>query len=104
MQSYETMFIVDPTLDDEATDAAIAKFESLIKKHKGSIDKVDRWGKKRLAYEIRGHNEGYYVVINFSADAGTVAELDRVLHITDQVIRSMVIRSDEKVGADKLEV
>ncbi len=104
MHPYEMMFIIDPTLDEEATEATIAKFEELIKKHKGTISGTDRWGKKRLSYEIRGHDDGYYVVVDFTADAATVAELDRVLHITDPVIRSIVIRADEKLAAQKVEV
>ncbi|RJQ50970.1 MAG: 30S ribosomal protein S6 [Actinobacteria bacterium] len=104
MHPYETMFIIDPTLDDETIEATIARFEDLIKKHKGKITKVDRWGKRRLSYEIRGHEEGYYVLISFTADADAVAELNRVLHITDPVIRSMITRADELVAAEKAEV
>jgi small subunit ribosomal protein S6 len=104
MHPYETLFVIDPTLDDEAVESTIAKFEDLIKKHKGTVDKTDRWGKKRLAYEIRGHNDGFYVVIDFTADADTVTELDRVLHITDPVIRSMIIRADDKIAAQQVEV
>ena len=104
MHPYETLFVIDPTLDDEAVEATVDKFETLIKKNKGKIDKVDRWGKKRLAYEIRGHNDGFYVIIDFTAEAATVAELARVLHITDPIIRSMIIRADEKLAAQKAEV
>lgn len=104
MHPYETLLVLDPTLDDEATDSTVAKFEDLVKKHKGKIANVDRWGKRRLAYEIRGHNDGFYVVMEFTADAATVAELDRVLHITDQVIRSMTTRADDKIAAQKAEV
>ncbi len=103
MHPYETIFIIDPTLEEDAVESTIARFEDLIKKHKGTIGKVDRWGKKRLAYEIRGHEEGYYVLIDFDADTDTVAELNRVLHITDAVIRSMIVRADELV-AQKAEV
>ena len=104
MHPYETLLVIDPTLDEEAVESTVAKFEDLIKKHKGKIDNVDRWGKKRLAYEIRGHNDGFYVIMDFTADAATAAELNRVLHITDPIIRSMIIRADEKVAAQKAEV
>ncbi len=103
MNPYETMFIIDPTLEEDAVESTIARFEDLIKKHKGKITNLERWGKRRLAYEIRGHEEGFYVLIDFTADADTVAELNRVLHITDAVIRSMIVRADEFV-AQKAEV
>jgi len=88
------MFIVKPA-EEEAINAVIAKFEALIQANGGSIDKVDRWGKRRLAYEVKDFTEGYYCVIYFSAEPKAVFELERVLKITDEILRHMVVKHDE---------
>ncbi len=92
MRGYELMFIIRPDLDDEATEAVIEKVRSTIENNKGEIAKVDKWGKRRLAYEIKDLREGFYVVVNFKGDAALAAELDRVLKITDTVLRHMIVR------------
>lgn len=94
MNKYEVMFIVKPA-DEEAIDAVYAKFENLIKNNGGTVEKVDRWGKKRLAYEIKDFTEGFYFVVYFAAQPAVVAELDRVMKITDEILRHMVIKQDE---------
>mgnify|MGYP001119826182 CR=1 FL=1 len=94
MNKYEVMFIVKPA-EEEAINAVIAKFEALIQANGGSIDKVDRWGKRRLAYEVKDFTEGYYCVIYFSAEPKAVFELERVLKITDEILRHMVVKHDE---------
>ena len=94
MNKYEVMYIVKP-LEDEAVEAIIAKFEALITANGGTVEKTDRWGKKRLAYEIQKLQEGIYVLVTFTANAAAVAELDRVLRITDTVLRHMVVRKGE---------
>ena len=91
INSYETMFIVDAQLSEEATQAIVEKFKTLIEKH-ATITKLDEWGKRRLAYPINDQNEGYYVLVNFEADGAFIAELDRIFNITDGIIRSMTIR------------
>ena len=91
MREYEVMFIVRP-LEEEQTEAVIAKFEKLINANGGAISKLDRWGKRRLAYEIDDLAEGFYCLIFFSAGPAAVAELDRVLKITDEILRHMIIR------------
>ena len=73
----------------------IAKFENLFNVNGGSVEKTDRWGKNRLAYEIQDLNEGIYVLVTFQADAAVVKELDRVMRITDEVLRHMIIRKGE---------
>ena len=87
MNAYEVMYIVKP-VEDEACEAVVAKFEKLITAN-------DRWGKRRLAYEIQDLNEGIYVLVTFQADAAAVKELDRVMKITDEVLRHMIIRKGE---------
>lgn len=94
MRKYEVMYIVKP-LEEEATNAVIEKFENLIKNNGGNVEKTDRWGKKRLAYELNDFVEGYYVVVNFTAEPSVVAELDRVMKITDEILKHMVIKEDE---------
>jgi small subunit ribosomal protein S6 len=93
VRDYEVVFIVKP-LEEEQTEAAIAKFENLITTNGGTVNKIDRWGKRRLAYEIKDLWEGFYCLILFSGEAALVAELDRVLKITDDILRHMIIRVD----------
>ena len=93
MREYEVMFIVKP-LEEEQTEAVIAKFENLITANGGAVNKLDRWGKRRLAYEIKDLAEGFYCLVQFSALAPVVAELDRVLKITDDILRHMIVRTD----------
>jgi len=91
MRNYEVMFILRPDLEDEALQAVTDKFRSIITSG-GEIRKEDVWGKRRLAYEIRRFREGYYVVIKFSATPDVVKELDRVLRISDEVIRHLIVK------------
>lgn len=95
MRDYEAMFIIKPDLEDEAIDATITKFQGLVTGGGGTITNIDRWGKRRLAYEIAGYMEGVYVVMDFSAEAAVARELERVFKITDEVIRHLVIRKGE---------
>ena len=95
MRGYELVVIIRPDLDDEATEAVIEKVRSMIENNGGEIAKVDKWGKRRLAYEIDDLREGFYVVVNFKGEAAVAAELDRVLKITDTVLRHMIVREGE---------
>ena len=96
--SYETLFIVDSDLGEEATRALIEKFTSLIAAN-GEIEKIDEWGKRRLAYPINDKMEGYYVLVTFKAEGEFPAELERIYGITDGLMRAMVIKLDEKAIA-----
>lgn len=95
INKYETLFVIDTSKTEEETVALIDKFKSLIEAN-GTIESVDEWGRRRLAYAINDMNEGYYVLINFSAKGDFPAELERVFGITDGILRSMVVRKDEK--------
>lgn len=95
LHSYETIFIIDAGLDEEATKALVEKFTSLIAKN-GTVETVDEWGKRRLAYEINDKTEGYYVLVNFTSDADFPKELDRQYRINDNILRTIIIRKDEK--------
>jgi len=94
MRKYEVMFIVKP-LDEEGTNAVITKFENLINNNGGQVDKIDRWGKKRLAYLVNDFAEGFYVLVNFTAVPATILELDRIMKITEDILKFMIIRIDE---------
>lgn len=95
LHSYETIFIIDAGLDEEATKAVVEKFTNLIAAN-GTVEEVDEWGKRRLAYEIDDKTEGYYVLVTFTSDADFPKELDRQYRITDTVLRTIIIRRDEK--------
>ncbi len=90
MAKYETMLITSSALDEEATVALVGKFKSLIEAN-GTIDSVEEWGKKHLAYPINDEPDGIYTLIHFTCDGNFPAELDRVYKITDGVLRSMII-------------
>ena len=92
--NYEVVYIIDPAQGEEAIAATVAKFQTLAEQN-GSDVVVDEWGKRRLAYPIDDLNEGYYVFMTFTADAAFPAELDRVMRITDGVMRSMIVCKDE---------
>ena len=89
--SYETIFVVDLTLGEDGVKGMVEKFTSLIASN-GEVTEVNEWGKRRLAYPINDMNEGYYVLVNFSAPAEFPAELERVFGITEGIMRSIVIK------------
>ena len=92
--NYEVVYILDPAMSEEATAALVAKFKTMAEAH-GTVQEVDEWGKRRLAYPINDLNEGYYVLMSFDSDAAFPNELARVLRITDGVMRSQVVCLDE---------
>lgn len=100
ISSYETMFIVDLSVGEEAVKAIIAKFTELIAKN-GTVEEVNEWGSRKLAYPINDLNEGYYVVVNFKSAPDFPAELERIFGITDGIMRSVVVKLDEKMLAKK---
>ena len=91
---YETLYILAPTLSEEETAALVQKFSSLAESH-GTLGEVEEWGKRRLAYEINKLTEGYYVLMNFESAPDFPAELERVLSITEGVIRWLTICKDQ---------
>lgn len=94
MRQYETIFILHPSLDEEAVKANIEKFKGVIENGGGTVENVDFWGKRKLAYEIAKVNEGFYTLINFEANTELPKELDRVFRITDGVIRHIVVKQE----------
>ena len=90
-KSYETLFVVNATLSEEAIKSVIEKFTTLIAAN-GEVTSVNEWGKRRLAYPIDDMNEGYYVLVDFNAPTGFIAELERIFGITEGIMRSIVKR------------
>ena len=92
MNKYEILYIINASLDDSAKDAIIEKFSNLVTDNGGEVESVDKWGVKKFAYEMEFKSEGYYVLMNFTAEASLPAEMDRQMRISDDVIRYLVIR------------
>ena len=92
MRPYEVMIILDPSLDDDVIRAEVDRAVELIRSRGGTPGRVDRWGRRRLAYEIAHKREGYYVLVEASAEPSVMTELDRTLHLADSVLRHKVIR------------
>ena len=91
--TYEAMYILNPSLSEEALAAIVAKFTTLVETD-GTITEVAEWGRRRLAYSINDMMEGYYVLMTFTASATLPRELDRIFRITEGVMRSMIICKD----------
>ena len=102
MNHYETIYIVNPTLDDDSLKEAIDKFSDLIKKLKGYIVKVNEWGKRKLAYEVKRFDKGYYVVLDFCALPKMVTELERNLKLDDRILKYITVKIDENVDLKDL--
>ena len=95
MRNYEVLYILNPNLEEEAVDATVARFEEAITKSGGTVTKTDKWGKRRLAYEIEDQLEGFYVLTTFQAPNEASRELDRLMRIADEVLRHLIVRLDE---------
>ena len=94
VEKYELMYVLNPNLSEEDTAAIVEKFKALIESN-GTVDELQEMGKRKLAYEINYLTEGYYVLVKFTCDPDFPAELDRVLGITDGVIRSLITLRQE---------
>lgn len=96
--SYETLFVIDADVAEDAQKALIEKFTKLISDN-GEIESIEEWGKRRLAYPINDKLEGYYVLVNFKAEGSLPSELERIFGITEGILRSIVIRHEDKNAA-----
>ena len=92
MKAYELLYFINPALNDDERAAVNDRVSTTIANIGGTVDSIDEWGKRKLAYEIAGLSEGEYYLVNFNADPDTISELDRILRITDAVVRHMVVR------------
>ena len=95
MRSYELMYIIRPDLDEEQTTAVIEKYKGLLETQGATVQNVEKWGKRRLAYMIKDQVEGFYVIVTFRSEPPAVAELERVLKISDEVIKHLIIVQEE---------
>ena len=104
MRQYEIMIILDPEIEERTVAPSLDKYLSVVKSDGGTVDKVDIWGRRRLAYEIQKKSEGIYAVVDFHATPATAKELDRQLGLNEAVLRTKVLRAEEAVtqtGASK---
>lgn len=95
MNKYESVIIINPSLDEQGIKDVITKFTDLINNNNGKVENVDEMGKRKLAYEIKKLNEGYYVVLKFEAKPELITELERVYRIADEVIKFIVVKEEE---------
>ena len=98
MHQYELMVILDPEIDERTVAPSLDKFLNVVRNDGGTIDKVDVWGRRRLAYEINKKTEGIYAVVDFTANAAATAELDRQLKLSEAVMRTKVLRAEEGIA------
>ncbi len=103
MKRYETLFIVQSELTSEDITAIIDRYSKLITDMKGTILKVERWGKRKLAYLIRKQARGFYILIDFAGKREIVAELERILKFDDKVLKYMSVRLTDSITAEEIE-
>lgn len=96
MKAYELLFFVAPSIDEETRLAVMKRIDTAITADNGTVDNVDNWGKRKLAYEVSGLTDGDYTLIDFHANPESIAELDRVLRITDAVERFMIVKRTDR--------
>ena len=94
MRAYEVMVILDPSLEERTVGPSLDKYLNVIRTDGGSVESVDVWGRRRMAYEIKKHAEGIYAVVNLTATPETVKELDRQLTLNESILRTKVLRPD----------
>lgn len=92
MNKYEVLYILGANLDEAVKEEQIEKYSSLVTAHGGEVESVNKWGNKRFAYEIDGKTEGYYVLMTFTAKADLPQEMERLMKISDEVVRCMITR------------
>lgn len=97
MRRYETVIIVPVDLPDDEITGLIDRYKPIITNHKGLVIKVEKWGKRKLAYEIKKHNKGFYMLIDFAGQSATVTELERNLKIDDKILKFMTVKKDDQV-------
>jgi small subunit ribosomal protein S6 len=96
MRHYELMVILDPSLDERTVTPSLEAFLNVVKTDKGTVEKIEVWGKRRLAYEIAKNTEGIYAVLDITCEHATVSELDRQLGLNESVLRTKVMRREPK--------
>ncbi|MDF5756134.1 30S ribosomal protein S6 [Spongiactinospora sp. TRM90649] len=94
MRRYEVMVILDPSLDERTVTPSLDQFLAVVRNDGGTVEKVDVWGRRRLAYDIAKKPEGIYAVIDLTAEPATVKELDRQMNLNEGILRTKVLRPD----------
>ena len=102
MRYYETLYIINPNLAEEDYRSVVAKFTDAVEKNKGVVTKVDEWGKKSLAYDIKKFDKGSYVLLQYCGEAGLTAELKRELGLDDRVLKYQTIKLSDNADLEKL--
>ncbi|MDA8229506.1 MAG: 30S ribosomal protein S6 [Desulfitobacterium hafniense] len=95
MKAYEVLYIIRPDMDDEAITTTVDKLSEVVNANGGADLSVDKWGKRRLAYEINDYREGFYVLMNFNGEARTAQELERIMKISDSVMRFLTTKKED---------
>ena len=95
LNKYETIIIIDPNLEAEATESIIGNVKNLISDNNCQITKIDKWGKRRLAYEVKGNKEGYYLLINYTSEPQFIQRLSQYFSLTEDIIKYMTVRADK---------
>ncbi|GAA1113905.1 MULTISPECIES: 30S ribosomal protein S6 [Nesterenkonia] len=96
MRHYELMVLVDPEVDERTVEPTLGKYMEVVKKDGGSVESVDVWGRRRLAYEIQKKTEAVYAVVNFHSTPDAAAELDRLLRLNETIMRTKITRPEEQ--------
>jgi len=96
LRNYEVMVILDPSIEERTVPDSLDKYLNVIRKDGGTVENVDVWGRRRLAYEVKKNAEGIYAVIKLSAEPATVKEFDRQLTLNESILRTKVLRPDAK--------
>lgn len=94
MRAYEVMVILDPSLDERTIEPSLDKYLNVIRNDGGTVDNVDVWGRRKLAYEIKKNEEGIYAVLNLNAEPATVKEFERQLSLNESILRTKVLRAN----------
>jgi len=102
MRRYEMICIVNPNLDAESLNEVVVKFSDIITKLKGSVLKIDEWGKKKLAYEVKKFDKGYYLMFEFCGDPDTVNTLEKNLKLDERVLKYITVKIDDDVDPEEL--
>lgn len=102
MRQYETIYIVKPSLPEEAYDEVIAKFNAIIEKNQGVIIKTDRWGLKTLAYQLKKFNKGFYVLLEYCGNAELVKELERLFRLDDKILKYQTVKLSDRADPEAL--
>ena len=94
MRAYEVMVILDPNLEERTIEPSLDKYLNVVRKDGGTVESVDVWGRRRLAYEVKKNAEGIYAVISLQAEPATVKEFDRQINLNESILRTKVLRAD----------